>query len=310
MIFVDRQRINEPPSLLNQGKAERIAAIAHYAAASPPQESFPHKAYKRQDVKDALNDLFAGKCAYCESLIQNHPMDIEHYRPKNAVVIKENGSLKLKKPGYYWLGADWDNLLPSCIDCNRRREQELPDGQSDKLGKANLFPIRDELKRVAGPDHPLEDEEPLLLHPCHGDLRPEEHLEFLGEGLVRQASIEGVESEHGRVTIDVCGLQRMGLVTARRAHYLLLLERFETLFFLRDQIIANVDDAANVSLLKERFATKLRLLNKMVEPGEPFAGMTRQLLPKLKAMHKQGLSWAQALNELDPGPDVATAGQV
>ncbi len=302
MIFIDRQQINIPPSLLDKGLIERAKAIAHYASLPPPEESYKHRIYKNQDVKDALNALFAGKCAYCESIIQNHPMDIEHYRPKNAVVIHTSSGSVLKKPGYYWLAADWDNLLPSCIDCNRLRKQDLPDGQSGKRGKANMFPLRVEAPRANLPNDDLEAEDPLLLHPCHDNPRPEEHLEFLGEGLVRTALSSGAESEYGKATIDVCGLQRLGLVTARKVHYLLLLERFENLFFLRDQINANADDAANVQLLRVRFAGKLALLNKMVEPGEPFAGMTRQLLPRLKAMHQQGLTWAQALTELDPSP--------
>ena len=302
MIFVDRQQINIPPSLLDKGGIECANAIAHYTAVPPPKESYKHKVYKSQDVKDALNGLFAGKCAYCESIIQNHPMDIEHYRPKNAVVIHISGRSVLKKPGYYWLAAEWDNLLPSCIDCNRRRGQDLPDGQSGKLGKANLFPVGDEADRASHHESDLDEEEPLLLHPCHDNPHPAEHLEFLGEGLVRAALTNGTESDYGKATINVCGLQRLGLVTARKVHYLLLLERFENLFFLRDQIIANTGNAENVQLLRDRFAGKLTLLNKMIEPGEPFAAMTRQLLPRLKAMHQQGLSWAQALTILDPGP--------
>ncbi|MEF9674035.1 hypothetical protein QNM99_25505 [Pseudomonas sp. PCH446] len=47
-------------------------------------------------------------------------MDVEHYRPKGAV--SEDAS----HPGYWWVAMDWDNLLPSCIDCNRKRKQVTP----------------------------------------------------------------------------------------------------------------------------------------------------------------------------------------
>ena len=45
---------------------------------------------------------------------------MEHYRPK-ARVSTEQGD----KPGYYWLAARWENLLPSCTDCNSPRKQVM-----------------------------------------------------------------------------------------------------------------------------------------------------------------------------------------
>jgi uncharacterized protein (TIGR02646 family) len=81
--------------------------------------------YKDGAVKAALDAMFHGKCAYCEFMyIGGMPVDIEHFRPKGAVIVGG----KMRKPGYYWLAAKWENLLPSCIDCNRKRDQELQDG--------------------------------------------------------------------------------------------------------------------------------------------------------------------------------------
>ena len=60
--------------------------------------------YKIQDIKDALRDIYFGKCAYCEQWVeQSH---VEHYRPKKI---------------YYWLAYSWDNLILACPTCNQHK---------------------------------------------------------------------------------------------------------------------------------------------------------------------------------------------
>lgn len=157
--------------------------------AKPANASFAFAAYKSPDVKVLLESLFSGKCAYCESFYsETAPVDIEHYRPKGAIEGEPD------HPGYWWLAMEWDNLLPSCIDCNRKRKQITPKASDNLLalvtdeherrkasvmntGKKDTFPI-------AGPrakDHTKPDqlvaEVPYLLNPCVDN--PDEHLEFL-----------------------------------------------------------------------------------------------------------------------------------
>ncbi len=110
------------------------------------------------------------------------PVDVEHYRPKNAVADTEH-------EGYWWLAMDWTNLLPSCIDCNRKRNQKAPDPTltnlvdlfdtdrdrtiSMKSGKGTTFPIADEVGRAEfipfgaapGNRNTVENEQRLLLDP-------------------------------------------------------------------------------------------------------------------------------------------------
>ena len=135
--------------------------------------------YKNDTLVSELQRNFFLKCAYCESsFVHVSPADIEHFRPKSAVKIDEKtGKEKVLelKPGYYWLAADWDNLLLSCIDCNRRRNQEDIDGDGETAtGKATIFPLADEADRVR--DHDTwedmiakvqqEEKSRLLLNPC------------------------------------------------------------------------------------------------------------------------------------------------
>jgi uncharacterized protein (TIGR02646 family) len=70
--------------------------------------------YAQTDVKDALEALFNGKCAYCESEINSVSYThIEHYRPKSK---------------YHTLCFEWTNLLLACARCN------------SKAHKGDLFP--------------------------------------------------------------------------------------------------------------------------------------------------------------------------
>jgi uncharacterized protein (TIGR02646 family) len=212
------------------GLTEVEHALWHFADQAPALTPLPPKptkapgfaAYKRQPVKDALAGLFGPKCAYCEfRYAGGAPMDVEHYRPKGGY-LDERGVLR--KPGYYWLAADWDNLLPSCIDCNRERKQvyRARDGKlvKGKSGKANHFPILAGTARATAPAG-IATEQPLLLDPCRD--RPELHLHFLADGFVEPAlTPEETARPRGKATIQVYGLAREGLVGDRRERALLI----------------------------------------------------------------------------------------
>lgn len=153
------------------------------ASAKPPS---PFVLYKHDSVRAKLIEMFHHKCAYCESVYYaTSAMEVEHYRPKEAVFGNE------LHQGYWWLGATWDNLLPSCIFCNQRRTQTLPDslvghvglledegrfthGRSVTTGKGTHFPVLG--SRVTNPDGDYSKELPLLLNPCKD--QPQDHLEY------------------------------------------------------------------------------------------------------------------------------------
>jgi hypothetical protein len=174
------------------GKSETESAIAFFRQRANRQKPFAFAAYKHVSVKEALNSLFHFKCAYCESSFRAvHPLDIEHYRPKSGYVIRD----RLRKPGYYWLAATWTNLLPSCIDCNRPRYQDVGDDDPEVAGKANKFPLRNERSRARRPgDEELEER--LLLNPYLD--RPGDHLTFMPDGIVRAKLRRSGESEMER----------------------------------------------------------------------------------------------------------------
>ena len=229
MIFVERPANDVVIAALasrgrRSGLSEYEAALWFYEDKQPELEPLPAKpakapeftAYRGKPVKKALAELFGRTCAYCESIYAHLlPMDVEHYRPKGGYLDPDG---TLCKPGYYWLAADWNNLLPSCIDCNRAREQVPGTGKAKakKLGKANQFPIVAGTARATNSDGEAA-ERPLLLNPCKDD--PSRHLAFYSDGhVLPAATAEEVTEPKGVATINVCGLHRAELIMMRREH--------------------------------------------------------------------------------------------
>jgi uncharacterized protein (TIGR02646 family) len=211
-----------PPVLDPAGSAgaeERRSAIEHFAdAGSAANESaqatpFKFEAYRDPTVREALKAAFGGLCAYCESPTEaTAPIDVEHYRPKGAVRTET----ERLSHGYYWLAATWENLLPSCIRCNRAEGYDYEDNSRRTSGKGSWFPLADEAARARSEGRE-DGESPLLLHPYYDD--PAEHLEFGEDGVViARRKANGERSRRGAKTIEVLGLNRPGLLNARRAH--------------------------------------------------------------------------------------------
>lgn len=255
MIKATRSSVTTPPNLHkgrpSDGKTE-LELVTEHMAGPDASTAYDFARYKEATVKDALEKLFHGKCAYCESFYAGvHPVDVEHYRPKGEV----DGVAGHR--GYWWLAMDWENLLPSCIDCNRRRNQKAPkpskdgrptlleNGDFDRsksilMGKQSIFPLAGS-HRAAGPGDDINAEDRLLLDPTRDD--PDDHLVFHvdrnhlisivypkpletggvatlpdpvddPEGLVSKAAASRVSAK-GMVSVQVYGLNRLGLVQAR-----------------------------------------------------------------------------------------------
>ena len=298
----DLKGTNANPSL---GESELEKVLQFYAKKGNLSKAFKYKAYKSKSVIEALGKLFSSKCAYCESKFgPTQPVDVEHFRPKGGVMVidrsprrrsKKAGKksskkssapvepkLKLQKPGYYWLAASWDNLLPSCIDCNRERNQKIPDEtdptkfKTIKVGKANHFPLVDETKRRLS-HKSKKREEPLILDPAVD--KPEKHLEFTEEGIVRPALIKKKPSPKGEASIKVYGLQRIGLVQERRARAKLVLAQMERV----QELIEDFDRRPSDKQLEKRLNREMEELKRYTKPEEEYAGMARQIARKFLA---------------------------
>ena len=316
-----------PPSALTRrtkNKSELDRAREHLRAPLAPgakRKPFPFKVYKADAVKARLEELFHGKCAYCESFYGSlAPVDVEHYRPKGRIEGEP------KHPGYWWVAAIWSNLLPSCLDCNRRRKQRTPTLAANltvlyltmQTGKKDAFPI--EGPRAAGEGVNLPAEKPLLLDPTNDN--PDDYLAFwlrdgpasgliypkpatgqvptepplpiagAAPGAVAAAGAAAGVSVRGAVSIQVYGLNRIRLVQ-ERAQLLQRLRFLETLLVEVAEVIdrleafnqhpqhAEVTDA--VTRLVSLQARILEEMRSLAKPEAPHATLAEAYLRDFKS---------------------------
>jgi len=292
VIPVERRREQEP-SVLQQvfrdGTTELDRVTAEFAtylaereveAAEPGNESkkpkrfsFEYKRYREREVRQALEDMFHGKCAYCEQRYGAlHPMDVEHWRPKGLAQYGDDH--ETNETGYWWLAADWDNLLPSCIDCNRGRKHQInvDTGERVLMGKANQFPLAKTGVPATGPDASLLHEQPLLLNPCDDGFDPIEHFAY-DEGI-----IVGL-TDQAKASIQVYALNRPELVHERQAIAKIFEHRLTVLADIAELVVdaRATGEAGRLEprrTLIEQMHDQVRdELFAMAEPARPFSGM-------------------------------------
>jgi hypothetical protein len=211
-----------------------------------------------------LLKLFHGKCAYCETVISsNQPGDVEHYRPKGRIRDEQGKIIKIKvanreidHPGYWWLAYDWRNLLPSCIDCNRRRRHG---DENAPAGKAECFAVRG--TRAVMPDDDLDREQALLLNPATAGFDPARHFQFMPDGTLKPLTDEA------RYSCELLGLNlRETLVTQREEEYL-----------AASQALAYLLSHA-VGAPRGMMTMTRRQINDMWEGRSPYSAFARQAL--------------------------------
>ena len=246
---------------------EREEAVKFYNAAVKARKAFPFKVYKQPYVKEAIEKVFHKKCAYCETFyIAAQPVDVEHFRPKGAVLVD-----KQKKPGYYWLASEWTNLLPSCIKCNRANTYLMPNNKKETMGKQNFFPLEDEAKRATKPGEE-RNEKPLLLNPFIDN--PAKHLEFAVDGMVRPAlNSKGQPSNRGEVSIKIYALCRPELVERRAEYARLILAQIERVRRANE----NRRRYPNDDSFENDVRKELKELKDYLEPHKEYSAMARQL---------------------------------
>lgn len=281
MRHVPRAGIAVPASLgtpLKSVADEREAARKYYCPEEQPpgpphpriRPSFePYVAYKGHDVAVALNDMFKGKCAYCESEVAaNNGEEIEHYRPKGGVTEDDDHN------GYWWLASEWENLLISCTGCNQGRRQHIatPGMTEEQLiahkakrakrsvGKLNQFPIAG--TRAMHPDDDIGLEQPLLIDPTVDD--PKGAFRWFTASdlsVVVPSTTAAGEDSRGLATKEICALNRFKLVQAR-TRLLLQLRYFRTQIF---EVLKTNDGPAGI-IAAEALVAALRSFAKEDRP--------------------------------------------
>ncbi len=218
MKYIDRDRVAMPAVLAQTGSKaanERARVRMHYI--DPDCVTYEFNVYRDREVLAALNTLFNDKCAYCESSYRStSPTDIEHFRPKGRV------SNEAGHKGYWWLASTWNNLLASCILCNREQYNELFDlaivGLNPALvksGKVDHFPLAGPYRAFTETDE-LEREDPLLIDPTQRD--PAEYFiwkKMQDLQVIVPRHEADVTTRYAQTSIQIYGLNRRSLVEER-----------------------------------------------------------------------------------------------
>lgn len=199
MRYFDREAMRRPEVLESERFRSARQDIADYYAQDmrrQQQRRAPMESglTNQPEIKDAIARGFGQVCAYCESEMSSFDFfDVEHHRPKAGAADQKGKTDHLY---YAWLVYEWDNLYPICRICNS--------------AKKNKFYVRGPRGPIGASVQALrEQEQALLLDPCHDDIAS--HLTFDLTGRARG------KTTRGDATIGMLALNRGALVQQRRA---------------------------------------------------------------------------------------------
>lgn len=249
-------------------KTQAVAAAnGGVASAGVVCPEFDFSAYSV--AMEFLRRMFARKCAYCESLIDDTctRAEVEHYRPKGAVLI---GTQK-RGPGYYWLASSWGNLFLSCQLCNSGKKVSV-EGKLVRRGKMCAFPLHAGTNRATKPREELL-EIPLLIDPCSEV--PGAFLCFDEDGVVsaRVAEVGALAHAKARETVETYGLDRDDLKAKRAESVMLVRELIED---VRDCLDDLSKDHAENKLLRLR--RKVEQLLRRLDEDRPYVSSVRSVV--------------------------------
>lgn len=250
--------------------------------------------YADKKVRKLLVKMFHGKCAYCESKITAiYNGDIEHFRPKGEI-----HEATPKKPGYFWLAAEWDNLLFACPFCNQTNTHEFKNGDDIEeavFGKLNQFPLDSEGNRlnynhgliyftdkvVYQKAFYLEESERLLLNPCKDD-NIQKYFKFDDDGaIITNDSLTDFEERKALKSIFTYALHRLPLTIAREQKIIEIKAQIKRV----ENAIINYNNYMDVSDYERvRFESimreEMRILKKYKDPDQEYAGLARYIIDK------------------------------
>ena len=300
----DSIQISQNGAPKSKGQKETEEAIYFYGIPANQNKEFKkrkvrgsgyskesYSAYKGKDVRKELTRIFHGKCAYCETrFVAACPGDIEHFRPKGGYSLDGD----LIKPGYYWLAADWENLLLACPHCNQTHTLEIFDGEGwveKVVGKLNQFPLEDESKRLnngSGQKYFMEEyldlyeeeeEVRLLLKPCTDNV--EDYFEYSKEGIILpKGDLEGIDLNKAKTSICVYALQRSGLVKERGQKVIEINAQIERVIEYIEDLNDIGQNSRRYDIIKGRLEREMKRLKEFMRPDKEFAGLARHFIMK------------------------------
>ncbi|MFA0647668.1 HNH endonuclease family protein [Vibrio cyclitrophicus] len=219
-----------------------------------------------KNLKTDIALLTKGRCSYCGKYTD---LSIEHYRPKDGIVVNKLQPKNMSKPGYFWLASDWYNLHPACTACNCIKTREIVDtntviGAPKVVGKGNYFPLygghthapllmREKTSTALSfSSKQVKKERPLLFNPSKE--LPASLFEYSivrgrrGKVLIIQpkVGISPYKQAIAETTIDLLGLNSKDQAKARMDTYILTNETLNNI-----DAINNFDDQEVIEQLEQ-----------------------------------------------------------
>lgn len=252
MIKVERGFLPQPKEFnefLSESR-ERLEEV--YAVARSQRSRRLTKVDPRpfHNFRSHLNEVFRGKCAFCESTERGMTAhDIHWFRPRSDATDLDGK--KTSPDHYWWLAHEWENLYIACPLCARK--------------KARRFPVAGKRATVGSKGAALNQEKRQLLDPCGDD--PLSELTFLPDGRVKG------RSKRAGTTIQVFGLNRQELVKRRRhaAEKMLKIIRVA-------QKLAETPTGAMTRKERTDFNKNYQQIDALCADDAEFAGLHRQLV--------------------------------
>lgn len=293
----------------SEGEAETKDAISFYSDPANSGHKFrrmgargvriqkSYSIYSDKSVRKVLVKMTNGKCAYCESKITAiYNGDVEHFRPKAG--YKNRSEEELSQMGYYWLAAEWENLLFACPFCNQTNSHEIFEDGTIKeivLGKLNQFPLLSEtyrLNRSHGSIYfsdqvsykhafDLEESERLLLKPCT-DPDIERYFKYDDDGaIIPGDSLIGIEQRRAEESIRVYALHRLNLALSRKEKIIQIkaqIRRVEIAIINYNKYANNSDEERQwfQGIMRE----EMEILKKFKDSDQEYAGLARKIIDK------------------------------
>ncbi len=261
---------------LPEGWAAKVAILEAKIAAEPDAAKKlkligDHSGYWKE-LKPELAKLFNYKCWYTEAPQAGTDVDVDHYRPKGRVA--ELKSEVKPHTGYWWLAFKPENYRYSCIVANRRR-CDVETGATG--GKADHFPIADELRRAWESTDHYDDEQPDLLDPCKATDTALLTFKEDGEAMARYGPKPQTRlNRRAEISIKLYNLNHTDFVRARQD----LRDDMERLVRSAKRYFEHLEsgDAVNDHAYEEAIAA----LRKMRQPSAPFSSFCVAYLDQYK----------------------------
>jgi uncharacterized protein (TIGR02646 family) len=239
MISVKKDSVTKPNVLNDKWINEKLLEIKDN---SSPGKCITTK-YNDDEVRNTLDQLYHNKCGYCEVKISaGFSARIDHFRPKDK--IKVDKKMLENHKGYFWLGYEWTNLIPTCEKCNNKKSNQFPlkdenSRISDNLEKEG-FLKNNELIIENFNIHKLNKEQRLLLNPEIDDIN--KHFYFLPTGEIKHLTKEGEK------TIEVYDLNRSSLIFERKKIVDEIIRELISIFVRYDEFSVRLDEFFDVRL--------------------------------------------------------------